>query len=197
MPKFNNIFEQVVLLGLLPILGGSRNIQTAVVVTVTLILISLISRAVSKLVNVELLADAHWIVYSAFGVSFSYIAYLLTAYLYPGVYQYSGLYILLIGVTPLTYYGCKDNVSLSQLWKRINVFFITIIAVAFLRELFGFGSILGFELYDIGFAPLSALGGSAGGFIFLGIIWILFRLLLSLDKVDANLFALEGGESNE
>ncbi len=197
MPKFDNIFEQVVLLGLLPIIGGSRNIQTAIVVTVVLIIVSLISRLVSRLIKAEVLADAHWIVYSAFGVSFSYIAYLLVAFLYPNVYQYSGLYILLIGVTPLTYYSCKDNVSLSQFWKRINIFFITIILVAFLRELLGFGSILGFELYEIGFAPLSALGGSAGGFIFLGAVWILFRFLLSLDKVDAELFALEGGDSNE
>ncbi len=197
MPKFDNIFEQVVLLGLLPILGGSRNIKSAVVVTVVLILISLISRLVSRLIKTEVLADAHWVVYSAFGVSFSYIAYLLVAFLYPNVYQYTGIYILLIGVTPLTYYGCKNNVSLSQYWKRINIFFITIIIVAFLRELFGFGSILGFELYEIGFAPLSALGGSAGGFIFLGIVWILFRFLISLDKVDAELFALEGGDSNE
>ncbi|MGM0414410.1 MAG: Rnf-Nqr domain containing protein [Bacillota bacterium] len=197
MPKFENIFEQVVLLGLLPILGGSRNLKSAIVVTVVLVLISLISRLVSRMIRFEALGDANWVIYSAFGLSFSYIAYLLVAFLYPNVYQYTGLYILLIGVTPLTYYASKEGVSLAQFWKRANVFFITIFIVAFFRELIGFGSILGYELYEVGFAPLSSFGGSAGGFIILGSLWIVFRFLISLDKVDAELFALEGGDNNE
>ncbi|MFW5873200.1 MAG: hypothetical protein ACOCVD_00815 [Bacillota bacterium] len=197
MPKFRNIFEQVVLLGLLPILGGSRNIKSAIVITVVLILVSLISRLVSKVISFEKLGNANWVIYSAFGVSLSYIAYLLVAFLYPNVYQYTGLYILLIGVTPLTYYACKEDVSLAQFWKRVNIFFIIIFIVAFFRELIGFGSILGFELYAVGFAPLSAFEGSAGAFIILGSVWILFRFLISLDKVDAGLFALEGDDNNE
>lgn len=197
MPKFRNIFEQVVLLGLLPILGGSRNIKSAIVITVVLILISLISRLVSRIIYFEGLGSANWVIYSAFGVSFSYIAYLLAAFLYPNVYQYTGLYILLIGVTPLTYYASKKDVSLAQFWKRINIFFIIIFVVAFFRELIGFGSILGYELYEVGFAPLSAFSGSAGGFIILGFVWIIFRFLISFDKVDAKLFALEGGDNNE
>jgi len=197
MPKFRNIFEQVVLLGLLPILGGSRNIKSAIVITGVLILISLILRLGSKVINFEALGNANWIVYSALGLSFSYIAYLLVAILYPNVYQYTGLYILLVGVTPLTYYASKKDISLVQFWKRINIFFIVIFIVAFFRELFGFGSILGYELYEVGFAPLSALGGSAGGFIILGIVWLVFRLLINLDKIDIGLFALEGGDNNE
>ncbi len=189
--------EQVFLLGLLPILGGSRNVLTAVIVTVVLVIIALLSRLISRLIKTEVLADAHWIFILAFGISLAYVAYLATAYLYPEVYQYSGLYILLVGVTPLTYIGCKDNVSFSNLWKKINIFFVTILIVAFFRELIGFGSILGIELLEVGYAPLSILGKSAGSFVFLGSLWILFRFLAIKGKVNLDYFELEGAELNE
>ena len=197
MFKFNNVVEQVLLLGLLPILGGSRNLLTAVIVTAVFVLIALLSRMISRIIKIEALADAHWIFLLAFGISIAYVCYLATAYLYPEVYQYSGMYILLVGVTPLTYIGCKEEVSFSSLWKKINVFFVAILLVAFFRELIGFGSIVGRDLMEVGFAPLSIFGQSAGGFVILGTIWILFRLLAVLGKINLEYFQLEGAEMNE
>ncbi len=197
MFKFNNVVEQVLLLGLLPILGGSRNLLTAVIVTAVFVLIALLSRMISRIIKIEALADSHWIFLLAFGISIAYVCYLATAYLYPEVYQYSGMYILLVGVTPLTYIGCKEEVSFSSLWKKINVFFVAILLVAFFRELIGFGSIVGRDLMEVGFAPLSIFGQSAGGFVILGTIWILFRLLAVLGKINLEYFQLEGAEMNE
>ncbi|MGM0446123.1 MAG: hypothetical protein ACQEQH_06920 [Bacillota bacterium] len=197
MPKYKNIFEQVIMLGLLPLLGGSRNIQTALIVAVVFILSSLLVRLVSNYINKDKIGDIFWVILIAFGISFSYLSYLITAYFYPVIFQTSGLYILLVGVTPITYFGCKEEVDFPQFWKRINVFFITIIFVGFIRELVGFGSILGKEIYEVGFAPVSAFGNTAGGFIILGAIWMLFRWLLSLGKINQELFTLEGVESNE
>ena len=197
MFKFNNMVEQVLLLGLLPILGGSRNLLTAVIVTAVFVLIALLSRMISRIIKIEALADAHWIFLLAFGISIAYICYLATAYLYPEVYQYSGMYILLVGVSPLTYIGCKEEISFSSLWKKINIFFVTILLVAFIRELLGFGSIVGRDLLEVGFAPLSTFQKAPGAFIILGTIWILIRFAIAKNIIDKSMFELEEAAGNE
>ncbi len=193
MEKFSNMFEQVLLLGLIPILGGSRNMLTALIVAVVLILVSLLVRFFSRIMNKENLAGAHWILYISLGISLSYIAYLFSAFSYPEVYQYSGIYILLVGVTPLTYYGCKSNITLTEQLKRYNIFFLTIIVVSFFRELLGFGSLLGISFFEVGFAPLGSFQGAPGAFIILGTLWLLFRLLLTLNIIDETFIEIEEG----
>ncbi len=197
MEKFNNMFEQVVLLGIIPILGGSRNLTTAVITTVILVLTAIILRLVSRLLNQDSLAGAHWVLFLAVGISLSYVAYLFSAFLYPQVYQHSGIYLLLIGVSPLTYYGCKLNVSFSDLWKRFNIFFLTIIVVSFFRELIGFGSILGRSFFEVGFAPLSSFQGAPGAFIILGTIWLIFRWIISANLLDEGMLKIEEGTEIE
>ncbi len=197
MDRFNNMFEQVLILGILVLLGGSRNLQTAVYSAASLIIISLILRGFSSLLNRDKLAGAHWVLFLALGISLSYSAYLISAVLYPEIYQYSGMYILLIGVTPLTYYGCKTEVSMGGLWKRLNIFFITIVLVSFFRELLGFGSVLGRSFFEVGFAPLGSFEGTPGAFIILGTLWLLVRKLLSVNIISDTIFELEEGAQSE
>ncbi len=197
MNKFNNMIEQVLLLGLIPILGGSRNIQTAVITTIILILTAVILRIFSRIINIENLAGAHWILFLSIGISLTYSSYLFTAYLYPEVFQFSSMYLLLIGVTPLTYYGCKSEVTIADLWKRFNIFFIVIIIVSFFRELIGFGAILGRTFFEVGFAPLSTFQKAPGAFIILGTIWILIRFAIAKNIIDKSMFELEEAAGNE
>lgn len=191
------MIEQVLFLGIIPILGGSRNIQTAIIMTIILIFVAITLRIVSSIINIKNLEGAHWILFLAIGISLSYSAYLFSAYLYPEIFQYSGMYFILIGVTPLTYYGCKLNVKLIDLWKRINIFFILIILVGFFRELIGFGSILGRSFFEVGFAPLSTLQGAPGAFIILGIIWLIIRWIFVKNIVDKSYFEIEEVAGNE
>ncbi len=197
MKNFNNMIEQVMLLGLIPILGGSRNIQTAIITTIILVVTAVILRIFSRIINTKNLAGAHWVLFLAIGISLTYSAYLFSAYLYPEVFQYSGMYLMLVGVTPLTYFGCKSNVKFVDLWKRFNIFFIVIILVSFFRELIGFGAILGRSFFEVGFAPLSSFQGAPGAFIILGTIWLIIRWVFAKNLVEESYFMIEEAAGNE
>ncbi len=169
--------EQVALLGLLPLLGGTQNIQTAAVIMVGCILISFIIRAIFVVVPAKGYPIASWTLAIGIGGSLSYLLYLNLPLLPWLSLQHVGIYVLLLGLTPICYIGCAQGISWKQYFMIMVYFLVLMIWLAVIRELLGMGSFFGMTFVEPGFAPLGIINTAPGAFITLGSILLIIRAI--------------------
>lgn len=185
--RFENSFL-VLLLGLCPMLIASTRLSDAVVTgtvaLLTLVFSALVSKAFSKAIPDSIKTLAHILVTVSFIAIFELLIY---AFL-PSIWGHIGMYLPLIAVSGLTLYsfeGEKKAKTLSLAVKQALVlgvaFFASITVLAIIREFFGRGSLLEFQIFpeEYGMLFLTLPGG---GLILMGVLIAFLRAFVQ--KID-------------
>ncbi len=159
MEKKYNQLTKIILLGLLPLITGTYDMITALMFAGTLIFTALIVRLFSKIISED---------YFLWGIGFAIVSFLY--FLIPEV----NIYYVLIGVTPLVYYNHAQSKWLDFFNNSI-LFLFFMILISVLREITGYGSLLGYSLLD---NPLFEISRKpAGALLILGTTGLLIEVL--------------------
>ncbi len=173
MTKSKNIITRILLLGLLPLLGGTAQVKTAVLLAIICLIIAFITRIAYNIGAKHLSDNSLWILLIAIGLSLANVFYQLLPIVLPFTANYVNLYFLLTGVTPLVYGGCR-KISYSDFISGKLIFVLLMLLTSISREFLGQGTILGRELIEIELLPF--MTGPIGAFVILGTIGILLEL---------------------
>lgn len=172
MDKNLTILEKVMLMGLLPLLGATNNLQQALITAISAVLISLLIKFFAKFISEK--EDYHWYLLIGVGITLSYIFYIGVIDLFPQFEIYVNNYLLLLGVTPLIYIGASQKEENFFAYQKD--FFILMIFVGALREVLGYGTLFSIELTAAGYPPLGFVKDFPGAFLIVSIIYLLVEL---------------------
>lgn len=165
--------DQILLFGLLPLLGGTTDYRVAAIIGGSSMVIALLIRCIYLLLNKYLLEKASlWLALFTIGLSLSYGLYLIAPF---SISQELRLYFILIGVTPLVYIGCLKDMSWATFIKSLLSFIWMMFGISLFREFLGAGNLFGRAIFETGFPPLAIMAGSAGAFIILGLYGVVYR----------------------
>lgn len=172
MDKNLTILEKVLLMGLLPLLGGTNNLYQALIVAISAILLSIIIKYIAESFNLEY--DYKWYILFGLGITLSYIFYITIVNVFPTFEVYINIYLLLLGVTPLIYIGASSTEH--HFFDYQKDFFLLMIMVGALREVLGLGTIFNIQLTKAGFPPFGFVKDFPGAFLIVSIIYLIVEL---------------------
>ncbi len=185
MDKNLKIFEKVLLLGLLPLLGGTETLIQALLITVSTIIISIIIFALSNIIH-----EANkWYWEVAIAITLSYSLYLILPKVVPVADNIINHYFLFLGVTPIVYLGATAN-HRKDLFPYLSKFILFMIIAASIREFLGLGSIFNIQLTNPAYPPLGIINKFPGAILVISVIWLLSNLITSNKNLKK-----EGSES--
>ncbi len=175
MNEYDNKIRQIILLALLPLLGGTINLVTALIIAISCILMALLIRVFYMILK-KYFSDKNsiWFLLLALGLSISYSIYILIPVVLPFTEPYINIYLLLIGVTPLIYAGCR-KIKWKTFFANNLIFMLIMILIAGMREILGEGSLLGQSILAV--EPLTLISGPIGAFVVVGTAGILLEII--------------------
>jgi len=195
MNKQNNILIKTFLMGLLPLLGGTEAVMTAVFLALICIIISLITRTVYLSGKKYLSAKSLWLFLIVIGLSLTNIFYELLPKVLPFTAEYVNFYFLLAGVTPIVFAGCRKIGNFRFMQLELN-FLLIMFVTSTLREFLGQGTFLGWQLIETKLLPF--ITGSIGAFIILGSLGITLELgIIKTNILSSNSEEKKGGTVSE
>ena len=172
MDKNLTILEKVMLMGLLPLLGATNNLQQALITALSAVMIAVLVKFLAKFISER--KDYHWYLLIGVGITLSYIFYITIIDIFPNLEIYVNNYLLLLGVTPLIYIGASS--VRDDFFSYQKDFFILMVFVGALREILGRGTIFSLELTAAGYPPLGFVKDFPGAFLIVSIIYLLVEL---------------------
>ncbi|MFW6287744.1 MAG: Rnf-Nqr domain containing protein [bacterium] len=174
----NNPFEYVLILGILPLLMGTRNLLTSLLVTLVAVLITIIISVINQyFIKKYLEGKSRWLVLIAMALGLSYSSRLIIFSNFPKIINSSGIHITLLGVVPLVYMGCLEKLQNKDFLENIFIFIVFMFTTALFRELLGQGTFLGTKIIPPGSPPLAIMAKPAGAYITLSLLWLLIKVV--------------------
>ncbi|MEJ6949704.1 hypothetical protein [Natronospora cellulosivora (SeqCode)] len=196
MTNQKNSFEYVLIMGLLPLLAGTVNILTAAVVSISAVVITILLSIFSQFVLNRIdNNDSKWLILFALGLSLAYLSHYLIMLRFPLIIDSLGLYIILLGVTPLVYIGASEKVEWGAVFKKIGIFFFLMLSIGTVREILGQGAFFGINFMEAGYAPMSILENAAGAFITVAAVFFLVKVISLKISVGADTTQIRRGHS--
>ncbi|MFW6279285.1 MAG: Rnf-Nqr domain containing protein [Bacillota bacterium] len=178
--KNNNILPKLILPGLLPLLGGTTNLGTALVIalsfTVMTVVIRLIYFVLDRIIP-QKPRELLWIFVLSLGLGISYSLYILLPELLTFTSDYVNIYLMFLGLTPIVYTGCSKSVKWDSVLATILAFSVFLTLTGVLREFIGQGKILEMELLDFSLIPI--ISGPVGAFLVPGLLWLIIGMITS------------------
>ncbi|MFW6006915.1 MAG: hypothetical protein ACOC4G_11455 [Bacillota bacterium] len=171
----NNNLENQILFGLLILLGGTQNFKMAVVFGITSIAIALITRVIYLLIKDNMSSSANWLFLITIGFSLSYFLYLIIPAVFPYTKQFVNIYLLLTGLTPFVYSGCRDENNWILFVKNKLLFIVILFLTGIIRELLGYGTIYNYSIFSG--VPMEIVKGPIGAFVIVGGLSLMFHLV--------------------
>lgn len=171
----NPLFVQV--LATCPTLAVTTSVNNAVgmglAATAVLICSNFLISALRKLIPDKIRIPAYIVIIACFVTVIDMVMHAYTQ----GLYKSLGIYIPLIVVNCIILgraeaYANKNNI-ISSIFDGIGMglgFTAALIIVSIFRELFGVGTILGFQIMPVSYKPIGLLVLAPGGFFTLGIV---------------------------
>jgi len=166
------ILEKVLLMGLLPLLGGTTNLYQSLIIALSAIIISIIIKYIADTFTFEY--DYKWYILFGLGITLSYIFYITIINVFPFFEVYTNIYLLLLGVTPLIYIGASSTEH--HFFDYQKDFFILMIMVGAFREILGLGTILGIQLTKPGYPPFGFVKDFPGAFLIVSVIYLIVEV---------------------
>ncbi len=180
-------FEKVLLLGLLPLLGGTKDLKQALLVGLSTIVIAVVIYIVNNIFSAGYEQKWYWLI--GIGIGISYSLFLFLPQLLPQMENIINHSIVFIGVTPLIYIGAGDkNINFTKL---MSWFLFFMVLAGAMREILGQGTLINYSLTPAGSPPMGIMSKFPGSFIIISVIWVLFGLLLKSKNIKKE----EGSES--
>ncbi|MFW5979945.1 MAG: hypothetical protein ACOCQ2_01120 [Halanaerobiales bacterium] len=174
MGKDYKRIKKIILSGLLILIIGTNDVISALIFSGTLIFISLIIRIFSLTVLKKLRVLSQDYFLWGIGLALVSFLYIVLPGIFPKIDSYINIYYLLIGVTPIVYLNSGENIR-SDFIKNSMLFLLLMIFISLLREILGYGNILGYSLFD---RPLLEISGRpAGALLILGICGMTLEFL--------------------
>ncbi len=174
----------VLLLGIAPLLGGTKTLSGGVALGVCALIILILSGVTVSLVGrliPERVKDIAYMVIVAFFVT---LAEMLLAAFFPDIYEALGIYLPLLAVSGILFSRTSASdgetvfsTSLSGLGMGLS-FFAASVTMSFLREFFGSGTLFGFRIIPEEYA-IRALVSPFGAFVLFGLLFAVVRIFNS------------------
>ncbi|MFW5787576.1 MAG: hypothetical protein ACOCV3_04860 [Halanaerobiales bacterium] len=194
MGKDYKRIKKIILSGLLILIIGTNDVISALIFSGTLIFISLIIRIFSLTVLKKLRVLSQDYFLWGIGLALVSFLYIVLPGIFPKIDSYINIYYLLIGVTPIVYLNSGENIR-SDFIKNSMLFLLLMIFISLLREILGYGHLLGYSLFD---SPLLGISRRpAGALIILGISGLTLEFLyqrFNMSKKIANEFLKDENE---
>lgn len=170
------LLEQSVLLGILPLLGLTARAAEAVVAVVGVAAIAVVLSVVAKAIRETISPEFTRPILAALGLGLAYILYAVSPYVLP-VGADSGMYVLLLGVSPLVYIGCMGNENAPPMLPAIIRFSVVALVIGVARELIAFGTLFDMQVIPVDAAPYGAANLAPNAFLFIGALIVVARLV--------------------
>ena len=190
----------VLILGTCPTLAVTGNITSALsmglAATVVLICSNVVISALRKVIPDTVRVPCYIVIIAAFVTA---VQMLLQAFL-PSIYNMLGVYLALIVVNCVILgraeMFARKNTVLDSAFDGLGMglgFILALFLMAFIREVFGAGTFMGFELGFMQMFKIPVLAGAPGGFLVYGIlIAIMNKLTEKKGGVKKKSFSCEG-----
>lgn len=170
------LLEQSVLLGILPLLGLTARAAEALVAVVGIVVIAVVLKGVAKAMRETVAPEFATPILAAIGLGLAFILYAVGPYVLP-LSPGAGLYVLLLGVTPLAYVGCMGNQEAPPMMPALLSFSAVAAVLGVLRELLAFGTLFDLQLIAVDATPYAAAHLAPSAFLFVGALIVVARLL--------------------
>ena len=190
----------ILILGTCPTLSVTGNVTSALsmglAATVVLICSNVVISALRKVIPDTVRVPCYIVIIAAFVTA---VQMLLQAFL-PSIYNMLGVYLALIVVNCVILgraeMFARKNTVLDSAFDGLGMglgFILALFLMAFIREVFGAGTFMGFELGFMQMFKIPVLAGAPGGFLVYGIlIAIMNKLTEKKGGVKKKSFSCEG-----
>lgn len=180
--KNNPVFTA--LLGIVPVLGTTGFMLNAVVMGLATLLVLLLSSAFISMVRKRLTPRNKTFIYISTAAFFVTIISIVIQLVSMEVYNDLGIYVPLIVVNCLILNEFEVSASAKTVKEsvkssfRVGMYFIfAMIVIAFIRELFGRGAVLGFVVVPDNIPKLLILQTAAGGFFIMALFCMFAKIM--------------------
>lgn len=174
MGKDYNQIKKIILSGLLILIIGTNDLISALIFSGTLIFTSWIIRIFSLTVPEKFRVLSQDYFLWGIGLSLVSFLYFVLPHIFPKIGGYINIYYLLIGVTPLVFLNGGEN-NRSHFIKNSILFLFLMLFISSLREMFGYGNLLGYSIINNPLLEISRR--PAGALLILGISGLSLELL--------------------
>ena len=173
----------VSMLGVCPALATSTSVDNGLAMGIVVLAVLILSNVTVSLLKSMIPSKIRLAVYMIIIAGYvSATEMLFKAYL-PSLDKSLGFYISLVVVNCVVLsrseqFASKNSVVLSFVDALANGlgYTVVLVVISFIREVFGKGSIFGFDFAQyIGYSPISILAAPAGGFLVLGLLCALYN----------------------
>ncbi len=139
--------------GLLPVIAVTRNLKEAVLMSVLIIATMLLSSVFISVFKKLIYEKYEYIAFMSIISAFTTLMVLLAQKLFPEITNNIGIYLPLVAVNSLVLYRIRAYAAVQKVGDTVLDsitnglgFFITMLVVAFIRELLGLGTLFGFRI---------------------------------------------------
>ncbi|TVR32715.1 MAG: hypothetical protein EA404_06895 [Spirochaetaceae bacterium] len=166
MKRFEELtrLEQVLLLGIIPILGATAAVGAALTAALVGVVSSLVVWLASRLIPAQVGHTTRWGTLVALGLGLSYALSNIAGYVVP-IPSAALVYLYLVGATPLVYVGAGTLYSTRDYLLVLLRYAVVVIGFAVIREPLGQGSVLGIDVWQPGLVPVGILASGTGALL--------------------------------
>jgi len=166
--------EDVILLGIYPLLFATRRIEIAMLVGLNCLLLIFLLKGINRIIRGPA-EKIKWPVLVVAGSAAAHITAGFLSHYFPIQLQELNIYLVLTGTAPIVYAGCRDD-YLENFVDLLARFLLLMLITATLRELLGSGSLYNLRIMPSGRAPLGIISTPAGAFLGLGTSWFVLHI---------------------
>ena len=167
-------------LGLAPIIVPATTVQNALILAVAVALLLTPTRIIATLIGRRMNIGMRAILYSVVSAGLFFgVMYIMDNYLFWQALNNVGIFLPLLVLEPLIIkrYERQQRERISTSFKKGIIttvgFCLVLFIVATARELLGYGTFYGIEVFKSGVLPIAAM--PAGGLIIMGLVAALWR----------------------
>ncbi len=181
-----NKVEQVVLMGLVTVLGATVTVYTAVAALVVSAAAAIVVCGIGPFLRqTDTMTPAiRWSILIAVGFAVSWILGSIAPWILP-IPERAQLFLRISGLMPIIFHADAARVSGTTDWKTESlrswiIFGMVVLATGLLREVLGRGTIAGFLLFSGWAIPADFFSSPVGAFIVPATVILLARVYTSL-----------------
>lgn len=183
--RFQGAPAAVLALGVGFVMAAGADLQTAVVMGITVLLTLVLSALVMALLGKVVPSYAKLPVYLLVTTGFVSIANMLLQAYFPDAADQLGVHVAALAVSLVSFRGAQEEkVSVADAVLTGALFVVLMALCALIREVLGSASLWGTPIAALGNYKISALAGTFGGFLVLSVVLAIFNKVTGLNAEE-------------